>query len=221
MDRRIRLVIDGKEVAAREGERLLWAALENGIYIPHLCAVKDAGRSRAACRLCLVEVEGERRPVAACAYPVREGLEVRTRSPRLDRLVERAFELILSRHRLDCAVCPARSRCQLREIARRRGLRLRLRSLTPLPVPAEIDASPQSFAYDAGRCVLCGRCVEACRERGAGILGFVGRGWERRVATFGDVGRAEAGCRECGECLKACPVGALYPKPNADRSKSG
>ncbi|MGB9920373.1 MAG: 2Fe-2S iron-sulfur cluster-binding protein [Moorellales bacterium] len=210
MSRPITLVIDGRLVQAPEGERLLWVALDSGIHIPHLCASREADSPHASCRLCLVEVEGEKRPVAACAYPVREGMVVRTSSPRVDRLVRRALHLLLSRHHLDCASCPARARCRLREIARRKHLRLKPEGLTALPFPTETDASAGTFVYYAGRCVLCGRCVRACREKGAGILGLIRRGLDRRVATFGEAPRAEASCRGCGACVEVCPVGALY-----------
>lgn len=216
MGRQVTLTIDGKEVTTREGEKLLWAALHHGIYIPHLCAIREAERPAACCRLCFVEVEGLPHPVAACAYQVRAGLVVRTRSPRVDRLVSRAFELLLSRHRLGCSRCPKNGACALQTIARERKLKLRPTSLRSLDHSLPVDDSPAGFAYDPSRCVLCGRCVWVCRHQvGVGALGFVRRGMERWVSTFGEVPLAQSSCTQCGECVKACPVGALFFKTAA------
>lgn len=214
MAAKVTLTIDGREVTAPAGEKLLWVALDHGIYIPHLCAFREEERPAASCRLCLVEVAGFRAPVAACALTVAAGMVVQTRSPRVDRLVRRAFALLLSRHRLACGQCPRNGDCALQEIARRRGLKLRREPLPPLDHDLPVDNSPATFYYDPGRCVLCGRCVWVCRHRaGVGAIGFVGRGLNRRVSTFGDVPLAHSSCTECGACVSVCPVGALVAKP--------
>ena len=96
LSREVALTIDDRQVKAVEGERLLWAALDNGIYIPHLCDLREAERTVASCRMCFVEVEGLRVPVASCTLAVSEGMVVKTRSPRVDRLVRTGFELLLS-----------------------------------------------------------------------------------------------------------------------------
>lgn len=213
MPRQVKISIDGQEITALEGEKILWVALDNGIYIPNLCAIREAARPAASCRLCFVEVEGLPQPVPACAHGARDGLVVHTRSPRVDRLVARAFELLLTHHRLGCSRCPKNGACALQTIARERKLKLRPLHLKPLPLDLPTDDSPATFAYDPSRCVLCGRCVWACTTRsGVGALGFVQRGLARRVATFGNVPLAESSCTECGECVKVCPVGALFFK---------
>jgi len=211
--KKIELTIDEKTILADEGEKILWAALDNGIYIPHLCAVREAAEPAASCRLCFVEVEGYPRPVTSCTEPVKEGMAVRTRSPRVDRLVKTAFELLLSDHHLDCARCPKNRACELQKIARERKLRLKNVRFPQLERNLPVDDSHPLFSFDPRKCVLCGRCVWACRERaGVGVLGFAYRGSVRRVTTFAGVPLAQTNCNGCGECVKSCPVGALYLK---------
>jgi NADH dehydrogenase/NADH:ubiquinone oxidoreductase subunit G len=213
MSEKVTLTIDGREIRAAAGGKLLWAALDNGIYIPNLCAVRERVRPAASCRLCFVEVEGSAAPVTACTQPVKDGLVVRTRSERVDRLVRSAFELLLSDHRLQCRECPANRSCGLQKIARERGLKLRLTRLKPLPKEAAIDESAAAFSFDRSRCVLCGRCIWVDREVAkVGAIGFTRRGLERTVTTFEDETLAESICNECGLCVHACPVGALYFK---------
>jgi bidirectional [NiFe] hydrogenase diaphorase subunit len=220
MSRRVIITIDGYKFTAQEGEKLLWVALEKGIYIPHLCAIKEQERPSASCRLCFVEVEGLPRPVTACTEPVRDEMVVKTRSPMVDRLVRTAFELLLSDHRLDCGKCAKNGSCELQRIARERGLKLGLDRLQPLPAKTHIDESSRTFIFDSGRCVLCGRCVWADQQiAGVGAIGFSRRGIQRRVTTFADRDLAESPCIECGLCVEACPVGALFFKQPAKTAK--
>jgi NADH dehydrogenase/NADH:ubiquinone oxidoreductase subunit G len=213
LSREVTLTIDGRQIKAALGERLLWAALDNGIYIPHLCDLREAERTVASCRLCFVEVDGLPNPVTSCTLPVSEGLTIKTRSPRIDRLVRTGFELILSNHRLHCAKCAKNKRCELQKIARERGLKLRLNRLHSLLQDAVIDESPAAFSYDPGKCVLCGRCIWADQEQaGVGAIGFIRRGMARKVATFEDGHLADSICTQCLACVKVCPVGAFYLK---------
>ena len=216
MAKKITLIIDNKTITASEGEKLLWVALENNIYIPNLCAIKNAGRPAASCRLCFVEIEGFKEPVTACTTPVAEGMVVKTRTPAVDRLVKTAFELLLSDHRLKCSQCPRNRSCELQKIARERGLKLRLTRFKPLEkdIPP-VDDSAASFTFDRSRCVLCGRCVWVDREvANVGAIGFSQRGINRMVTTFQDTSLADSICTECGLCVEACPVGALSFKKN-------
>ncbi|SHF21218.1 NADH-quinone oxidoreductase subunit G [Desulfofundulus australicus DSM 11792] len=208
----VTLTIDGRTIKAREGEKLLWVALENGIYIPNLCAIPGVKHPAAACRLCFVEIEGYPRPVTACTEPVVEGMVVSTRSPRVDRLVQTAFELLLSNHQQDCANCPRNRSCELQRIARERRIPLRVKRLRKLERELPVDDSSPALRYDPRKCVLCGKCVWVCREKGTGVLGFAGRGFGRRITTFGDVPLGQSGCNGCGECARICPVGALVEK---------
>lgn len=209
----ITLTIDDQQIKARSGQKLLWAALDNNIYIPHLCAIKAENRPNASCRLCFVEIEGSSRPVTSCTRTVEEGMVVRTRSPRVDRLIKTAFELILSDHNLKCRECPANKNCALQTIAKKRGIKLRHDRFKTIVREFEIDESPVEFAFDRSRCVLCGQCIWADREEAkVGAIGFVNRGIKRVVTTFKDLPLAESICTECTLCVDACPVGALYYK---------
>lgn len=206
----INLTIDDRPITAREGDILLWVALENNIYIPNLCAIKEKERPSASCRLCFVEIEGYDRPVTSCTQRVKEGMVVRTRTPAVDRLVKTAFELLLSDHDLNCAKCPARKNCALMTIARERKLKMKLTRLKPLNRERAIDDSTSLFTFDRNRCVLCGRCVWADREEArVGAIGFSNRGLERMVTTFRNIPLADSPCTECGLCVEACPVGAM------------
>jgi len=210
---KVTVIIDGHEIKTGAGRKLLWTALDNGIYIPNLCAVEEFERPPASCRLCFVQVEGREKPVTSCTLPAADGLTVQTRSPRVDRLVRTAFELLLSDHRLKCAACPANKDCGLQKVAKERGLKLRYGRFPHLKRESVLDDSPQTFAFDPSRCVLCGRCVWADQDVAKiGAIGFSRRGIGRAVTTFEDIPLADSPCTECGLCIKACPVGALYFK---------
>lgn len=211
MSEKVTINIDGQELAVPQGQKILWAALDNGIYIPHLCANEKEERPSASCRLCFVEIEGFPNLVASCAQEVQAGMVITTRSQRIDRLVATGFELLLSNHRLGCAKCSANGRCALQKIAKERGLKLKVSRLRSLLQDIPVDDSPETFVYDPTRCVLCGHCVWVEQnETKTGAINFIRRGMGRKVATFGDGQWAEANCSQ--ECVKACPVGALFFK---------
>jgi bidirectional [NiFe] hydrogenase diaphorase subunit len=208
--RRLSLTIDGRAVRAAHGEMILWAALDNGIYIPNLCGIRDKREPYAACRLCFVEIEGRDRPVTACTTPVAEGMVVNTAGVEAVRLARTALELLLASHPVDCAHCLRNGSCELQNIARHLRVKLRTHRLRKILPEVAVDASHPLFIYDPNKCVLCGRCVSTCRERpGKGVLGFAYRGFRRMVTTFGDEPMGRAGCGECSECVAVCPVGAL------------
>jgi formate dehydrogenase major subunit/NADH-quinone oxidoreductase subunit G len=209
----VTLSIDGKKITAPERQAVLWAALDNGIYIPNLCALREMEEPPASCRLCFVEIAGEREPLAACTAPVREGMVVDTRGGIALRLARTAAELLLSNHPTDCAHCLKSGACQLQKIARHLGVKLRTRRLRKLDRNFPVDESCPAFVYDPNKCVLCGRCVWVCRERlGIGAIGFARRGFKRVVTTFGDRPLGESRCTQCGECVKSCPIGALLSR---------
>jgi bidirectional [NiFe] hydrogenase diaphorase subunit len=206
----ISLTIDGKRVTAPEGEKILWVALDNGIYIPNLCALHDASEPAASCRLCWVEVEGKSKPVTACTETVEPGMVVNIRGTAALRLARTALELLLASNVVDCAHCLASGSCELQKIAAHLKVKLKTKRFRKLLRNLAVDSSSAEFIYDPNKCVLCGRCIWVCRQRlGIGVLGFAHRGFERRLTTFGDEPMAESRCRDCGECVAICPTGAL------------
>ncbi len=210
----IHLSIDGKEIECVEGEPLLWAALDQEIYIPHLCMTRGEEPS-GACRLCFVELEGERLPVTACTTRVRQGMAVNTKGAKALRLARTAFELILSNHPVDCARCPKSGSCELQKIAKHLRIKLNTKKFKKLLRDRPIDETSSALVYDPNKCVLCGKCVRYCQEKmEMSPIGFGYRGFQRCVATFGDepVGRSECGARV--ELAEICPVGAFVDKRN-------
>lgn len=210
----VTLTIDGIRVRAPRGEGLLWAALDKGIYIPNLCAIREADLPFGACRLCFVEIEGRGSLVTACSEPVEEGMVVHTRTPRVDRLRRTAFELLLSHHHLDCSNCLKNKNCELQRIASRLGFRLKLQRFRPIPRSLPIDSSHPLFIYDPNKCVLCGKCVWVCQEHGIGAIDFAFRGIDTQVSTFNNVPLIDSKCDSCLQCVDVCPVGALVRKDN-------
>jgi formate dehydrogenase major subunit/NADH-quinone oxidoreductase subunit G len=219
----IRLFIDGKEIECDEGEMLLWAALDNGIYIPNLCAVREKIEPYGACRLCFVEVKGENIPVTACTTKVKEAMLVNTKGPKALRLARTSFELILSNHPVDCAHCLKSGSCELQKIARRLSVKLNTKRFRKFLRDLPIDETSPAFIYDPNKCVLCGKCVWLCQERfGTRAIGFAYRGFQRWVTTFDNepVGLSE--CKDRVELVEICPVGAFVArnKWNKKNSKS-
>jgi formate dehydrogenase major subunit/NADH-quinone oxidoreductase subunit G len=210
----ITLTIDSREVRAREGGKLLWAALDHGIYIPNLCAMREADLPFGGCRLCFVEIEGKRAPVAACSQPVENGMVVRTDTPRVKRLRRTAFELLLSHHHLDCARCPKNKKCELQKIAAHQGFKLKLQRLRCIPRNLPIDSSHPLFSY-VPTSVCLRKCVWVCQRHGVGAIDFSNRGLETRVSTFDNMPMVDAKCDSCLECVRVCPVGALTERDGA------
>jgi predicted molibdopterin-dependent oxidoreductase YjgC len=208
----VALKIDGLDINAAEGTTVLEAALENGIYIPHLCYHPDL-TTVGVCRLCMVEIRG-RGLTIACKVPVEEGMVVKTDSPEIAAIRRVAAELLIINHHADCLSCPRDADCELQEVARYIGIsqdrldRLR-RSTRSLP----LDTSNPFFDRDPNRCVLCGICIRTCAEiNGACAIDFAFRGYDTVVSTFGNKPIVDSKCESCGECVVRCPVGALVPK---------
>ena len=209
----VSLTIDGKEIRAASNEKILWAALDNGIYIPNLCAIREASSPAAACRLCFVEVEGKGMPVPACTTPVAKGMVVDTRGPKALRLARTALELILASHPVDCAHCHANGSCELQKIAKHLKVKLKTKRFKKILPELPIDSSSPIFIFDPNKCVLCGKCVWVSQGKPCkGSIGFAYRGFQKRVTTFWDEPIGQSSCQDCYECVVVCPVGALVLK---------
>jgi formate dehydrogenase major subunit len=205
---KITLTIDGVGVASDKGMTILEAALRNGIYIPHLCYHPDLKPS-GGCRLCLVEV-GDGQLVTSCRITVEQGMVVKTKGPEVDKMRRAIVELLIADHHTDCRNCPSSGQCELQRTMA--SLHLSVKRMRPLKWAKEElprDISNPFFDYDPNKCVLCEICMRTCEDvHGVSSLYFVGRGYDTKVAFFGDKSR----CESCGECLARCPVGALIAK---------
>lgn len=205
-------IIDGKEISAPSNSNLLWTALDNGFYIPNLCAIRDMNQPSASCRLCFVEIAGYPQPVTACTQTVSDGMNVRLNSPKIQSLRQSSFDLLMSKHRLDCSKCSINKNCDLQRIAHREGYKLTNRNLKKIDFSYPVDNSHPVFSFDQNKCILCGKCVWACQQQGKGVLNFAFRGINTIVSTFAGMPLSETDCNACLACVAVCPAGAFYFK---------
>jgi bidirectional [NiFe] hydrogenase diaphorase subunit len=210
---RVAITVDGRKIEADADQRLLWAILDAGIWVPNLCAIRELDPPDGGCRLCWVEVEGQKEPVTSCTLPVVEGMVVRTRTPAVDRLARAGFEMLLSNHRLDCKACPGNRRCALQEIAKKRKIPLAGKRLRKIEPDWPVDESRSDLGMNPNHCVLCGKCVYVCNhEVGKGILDIANRGLESVISTFDGEPLASQDCGECTRCAEVCPTHAIWKK---------
>ena len=232
----ITISIDGVEVTTQPGKMVLEAAIDAGIYVPYLC-YHPGMKPYAACRMCVVEVEGQRGYPAACTLPVADGMVVHNQLPAVDQLRRSVMEMLIAEHpngcltchRIDicgpndvclrhvsvndrCVTCPKNERCELKDTVRYLGMNLE----SPLGykyrnIPLEV--SDPFYDRDYNLCIVCGRCVRACDElRGDDAIGFTERSGQALVGTSFGTSLLESGCEFCGSCIDVCPVGALVER---------
>ncbi len=206
----VNLTIDNIPVTVPEGTTVLEAAYSAGIKIPSLCFLKDVNEI-GACRICVVEVKGARSLMAACVYPVSEGMEVLTNTEKVRHSRRLTLELILSNHRMDCLTCSRNAQCELRQLAADLGIdAVRYAGDNILP---QIEASAPHLVRDNSKCILCRRCVSACRKlQSVGVIGTNDRGFLTHIGCAFERDLAEVDCVSCGQCIVACPTGALAEK---------
>ena len=206
----IQMEVNGKPIQAEKGETILTSVRRAGIDVPTLCyyeSLSPVGR----CRMCVVEVEGRNDLVPSCAFPVSEGMRVRTHSKRVLETRKNLLELMLSNHPDDCLFCARNGNCDLQQLAEEMGVRNR--TLVKYEKKYAIDTTSPSLIRDPNKCILCGRCVRVCEEiQGVAAIELMGRGFESYVGIAEDKGLGLSRCINCGQCILACPTGALSEK---------
>lgn len=213
----IALTINGKLVKGREGDTVLEVCEANNIYVPTLCHLKgltDVG----ACRMCVVDIEKERRPVPACTYPARDGLVVQTHNENLEKYRRLILELMFTERNHLCAQCVASGDCELQSLAYEYQMdNVRY----PYSWPAlPLDSVNDYLVIDHNRCILCGRCIRTCDEIvGVHTLDFGHRGWKDAVIADLDQPLGASSCISCGACFQVCPTGAIFSKNSAYKGK--
>jgi formate dehydrogenase alpha subunit len=211
----IKLTINGRQIEAKPGQKIIEAAKDHGIKIPHLCYHGQIG-SIGSCRLCLVEVKpGPPKPVPACTTTVAEGMEVQTHTEKVINLRRELVQLLLLNHPLDCPICDAAGECKLQKVVHELGITEQRWRATP--TRSQIDYDSPLIERHPERCIHCGRCVTICeRIIGAEGVYFAGRGYDTAV----EAGGRPLDCEFCGSCVGVCPVGALIDKTFKYRARS-
>ncbi len=213
---KINIKIEGIPYQVEEGLTILEAAKICGYEIPSLCAFNHGECSKGSCRVCLVEATGARGLVASCVYPVAEGMEITISSPKATAARRTSVELLLSNHNVNCQQCEKNDYCELLHVAKLVGAREGM--YQGEKTPATIDNLTPSIKRDTSKCILCGRCIERCKNaHGLSILGFEKRGFKTYVSPAENRSFANSPCLLCGQCVSVCPTGALMEVSEIDK----
>ncbi len=210
----VNVIINGKSVSVPEGSTILEAARIAGIKIPTLCYLKDIN-AIGACRVCVVEVKGARSLVASCVYPVSEGMEIITNSPRVLKSRKTTVELILSDHEKKCLSCVRSKNCELQSLSKELGCDENHYDGAVNQFP--LDLSTPYLIRDNNKCILCRRCVAACHDyQSVSVIGANARGFDTHIGTFFSQDLDKVPCVACGQCINVCPTGALREREEID-----
>jgi iron-only hydrogenase group A len=204
----VTLNINGRDVSVAKGATILDAARNAGDHIPTLCHIKGLLPS-GACRMCVVEVEGRPGLIPSCSYPAEPGMKVRTSSPRVMNARRTVTELLLASHPFDCLTCNKNGHCELQTLSSELNMeQVTFRGATRHHGP---DFSSPSIVRTPDKCILCGRCVRVCEEiQGVAAIDFTKRGFDTIVLPAFNADLSETTCVTCGQCVLACPTGALH-----------
>ena len=213
---KVNIKIEGIPFEVEAGQTILEAAKACGFEIPSLCAFNHGECSKGSCRVCLVEATGARGLVASCVYPVSEGMEITISSPKATAARRSSVELLLSNHNKNCQQCEKNGKCELLHVAKITGARDDM--YQGAQTPTTLDRLTPSIVRDTSKCILCGRCVERCKNaHGLGILGFEKRGFNTIVSPAENRSFANSPCILCGQCVSVCPTGALMEVSEIDK----
>lgn len=202
--------INGGEYEARAGESVLQVARRNNIYIPSLCYHKKVGAT-GKCRVCIVEVEGEKKLLTSCNLPVKEGMKVLTDTPKIRESQRVIVDLLLSSGVHDCLSCAQNGKCELQDAAYYLGIERP--SLSFGHLEPKTDTSSEFIQVDHNKCISCGRCIAGCQNTVVNeVLDFGYRGTETEIVFDDAQEMGKSSCVQCGECVQLCPVGALTEK---------
>ncbi|MBO5784402.1 MAG: iron hydrogenase small subunit [Clostridia bacterium] len=212
----VTIKINGVECSVPKGSTILEAARIAGVSIPTLCYLKDINEI-GACRMCMVEVKGARSLVAACVYPVNEGMEVITNSPKVIKARRTTLELILSNHDKKCLSCVRSQNCELQALCKEYGVDVENRFDGEMTA-TEIDDSAIHMVRNNAKCILCRRCVAACQKlQSVSVIGANERGFATVIGSPFDCGLGDTSCIACGQCITVCPTGALTERDDTEK----
>ena len=211
----INVKVNGVEVSAPKGTSILQAARLANVDIPTLCYLKDINEI-GACRICVVEADEGRgkRLVASCVYPISEGMQIFTNTPKVLESRKKTLQLILSTHEKKCTSCVRSENCELKKMAHDLGVDDECK-YEGENMKYDIDFSAAHMIRDNNKCILCRRCVAVCNAtQGVGVIGANERGFKTHISSAFELGLGETSCISCGQCIAVCPVGAITEKDN-------
>ncbi len=205
--------VNGIAVSVPKGSTILEAARAAGVEIPTLCYMKEINEI-GACRICVVEATGARGLVTACVFPVSEGMEIKTNTPKVRAARKTTLEMILSTHDKNCLSCPRSTNCELQKLCLEYGVDST--SFAGYAPKYELDASAPHLVRDNNKCILCRRCVAVCREQVVSVIGANNRGIDTCIGSPFNAVLNDTPCISCGQCTAVCPTGALTEKDDTD-----